>query len=283
MKIGSTSISNCKIGSTQISSIYIGSTLVWQNIDADAQAFITAAGITDATQISAIDTLVKALKAASLWTKFYAIYPFVGGTASTHKWNLCDPRDLDAAFRLAFSGGLTHSATGILPNGVNGYANTYFNVFSQLAQNNLCGTYYSRTNSSINGRDFGVNAVSFNQAFYLLIKNADGNYAIRVNTSITTANAMADSSGFFAINRLNATNQQLYRNGGGIVDAAVASVPCISDNLFLFATNKVTVGADSFTNRECAFASFGDGLSVAEHGTLNTIVQAFQTTLGRAI
>jgi hypothetical protein len=230
------------------------------SFDPDAQAFITAAAITDNTQQNAINTLVLALKGYSIWTKFKAIYPIVGGTASQHKFNLKDPRDLDAAFRLTFATGLTHSATGILPNGVNGYANTYFNVFSQLAQNDLCGTYYSRTNSSINGRDFGVNDVSFNQAFYLLIKNAVGNYAIRVNTSTTTANTMADSRGFFAINRLNATNQQLYRNGSGIVDAAVASVPCISDNLFLFASNRVGVGAASFTNRECAFASFGEGL-----------------------
>ena len=29
-----------------------------------------------------------------------AIYPFVGGTATTHKFNLKDPADINAAFRL---------------------------------------------------------------------------------------------------------------------------------------------------------------------------------------
>ena len=90
-------------------------------VDPNAQAFITAAGITDPTQQSAIDNLVIGLKADGLWTPMQALYPFVGGTASTHKYNLKDPRDLDAAYRLQFNGGMTHSANGILFNGTNGY------------------------------------------------------------------------------------------------------------------------------------------------------------------
>ena len=58
------------------------------SFDADAQAFITAAVITDNTQITAINTLVTDLKAYNIWSKMKALYPFVGGTASTHKWNL---------------------------------------------------------------------------------------------------------------------------------------------------------------------------------------------------
>ncbi len=68
--------------------------------DADAQAFITATAITDLTQQTAINTLVTQLKTYGIWTKMKALYPFVGGTATAHKFNLKDPRDLDAAFRL---------------------------------------------------------------------------------------------------------------------------------------------------------------------------------------
>ena len=67
-------------------------------IDADATTFITAAGITNLIQASAINTLVNDLKTYGLWTKMKAIYPFVGGSATSHKFNLKDPRDLDAAF-----------------------------------------------------------------------------------------------------------------------------------------------------------------------------------------
>jgi hypothetical protein len=59
--------------------------------DADAIAFLTAAGITDPTITSAICTLVTSMKANGTWTKLIAIYPFCGSTASEQKWNLKDP------------------------------------------------------------------------------------------------------------------------------------------------------------------------------------------------
>ena len=43
------------------------------SVDSDAQAFLTATGITDATISSAINTLVVDLKGLNLWSKFYAI------------------------------------------------------------------------------------------------------------------------------------------------------------------------------------------------------------------
>ena len=77
--------------------------------DPDAQAFFTAestAGVTlTTTQKTAVNNLVVNLKAANIWTKFKAIYPIVGGTATAHKFNLKNPADTNAAFRLAFTGG----------------------------------------------------------------------------------------------------------------------------------------------------------------------------------
>ena len=47
---------------------------VFGGFDPDAQAFITAAGITDNTQKTAINTLVLDLKGYLIWTKFKAIF-----------------------------------------------------------------------------------------------------------------------------------------------------------------------------------------------------------------
>src|ERR1035437_5830016 len=82
--------------------------------DVDAQRFIDSSGITDNTQKSAINNFVKQLKDSSLWTKFVAVYPMVGGTATTTKWNLKDPRNLDAAYRLTFNGAPVYAGTGVL-------------------------------------------------------------------------------------------------------------------------------------------------------------------------
>ena len=93
--------------------------------DANAQAFFTAAGITDTTQKTAVNTLVTDLKAANIWTKMKAIYPMVGGTAAQHRFNLKSPGTTNADFYLDFIGGGTHSATGYLPNGTTAYADTF--------------------------------------------------------------------------------------------------------------------------------------------------------------
>ena len=50
-----------------------------------------AAGITDGTQAAAINTLVIRMKADGVWTKMKSVYPFVGGSAASHKFNLKDP------------------------------------------------------------------------------------------------------------------------------------------------------------------------------------------------
>ena len=92
--------------------------------DADAQAFITATGISG-TNATATNQLVLDLKAANIWTKMKAIYPFVGNTSASQKYNLKDSRDLDAAYRLTFFGGGTFSANGYQCNGTNSYGNTF--------------------------------------------------------------------------------------------------------------------------------------------------------------
>jgi hypothetical protein len=118
---------------------------------ARTEAFLTATGITDATIISALNAMDTSLISAGLLPsgtgagKIKALYPIVGGTAGTHKFNFVDPRDLDLAFRLTFFGGLTHNSNGITPNGTNGYADTYFNPVDQsMGENNKSLLYYSR-------------------------------------------------------------------------------------------------------------------------------------------
>ena len=62
--------------------------------------FLTATGITDATIISALTAMEASLTSAGLINyatpasnKIKALYPFVGGTASLHKWNFLDARN----------------------------------------------------------------------------------------------------------------------------------------------------------------------------------------------
>jgi len=188
-------------------------------VDADAQAFITAASITDPTQQSAVNQLVVDLKAASIWTKMSAVYPFVGGSATTHKFNLKDPRDLDAAFRLNFQGGWTHSSTGALPNGTNAFAITYLDLSANLGSAKPHLSYYSRTNTTTGTDqiDIGLRdgntpkrhswlSARYNGSGFDNVLGRNNSASVLLDGGTTT-----DSRGLYQINKVGTTSK-LQRN-----------------------------------------------------------------------
>jgi hypothetical protein len=253
---------------------------VYPNIDADAQAFLTAAAITDPTISSSINKLVVDLKSAGVWTKMKAIYPMVGGTASTHKWNLKDPRDLDAAFRLQFNGGWTHSANGALPNGTNGYADTFLTPSTTLSQNSTNISVYSRTNTSNPGSDIGSSNLLFGNGLYITPSHTNGSFYARVNgNNIQFLNY--NSLGYFIGTRTNSNVAKVFINNTLRATDTLSSTGLSNFTLNISALN--VGGTRTFSNRQIAFATIGDGLTDTEAANLYTAVQAFQTTLNRQV
>jgi hypothetical protein len=246
--------------------------------DTDAQAFITAANITDNTQKNAINQLVLDLKSYSIWTKFKAIYPFIGGTASSHKYNLKDPRDLDAAFRLQFVNGWTHSSTGALPNGTDAYADTKLSALNVSTTNHL--SYYSRTTSVGVTCELGCydSTTSTINQLRPAANYAAGNVALILSFTSTT-----DAKGFWVGSKRGISDREIYKNSTSEATSSTLE-PTNNPNksLYLGARNE-NAGANNFSNKECAFASIGDGFSDAEEANLYTAVNAFQVALSRNV
>ncbi len=284
--------------------------------DADATAFITAAGLTNTNQQTAINTLVNELKLYGIWAKMRAIYPFVGGSATTHKFNLKDPRDVDAAFRLVFNGGWTHTSTGATPNGTTGYANTYLNpyvVFGNSQTHLVAGSThslvhvskYSRTNSiPLHGYD-GVSLGSgdFSRGMLLAWSSAWGlsNGAASLNgwaftnprSSVTLGNS---TDGFFVINRDSFTSLKSFRNNTLISTNTndIRSYNEIGLQLNLNPNGVFLIGSlndaydgvfrpNLYNSFETSFQTIGWSLTDAEAAALYTAVQKYQTILNRQI
>jgi hypothetical protein len=247
-------------------------------VDPDAQAFITAAAITDPTQQSAIITLVADLKTYGVWTKMKAIYPIVGGTASSHKYNLKDPRDLDAAFRLTFATGVTHSATGMVSNGTSGYADTFVKPVIDLSLNNTHYGFYSRTNTNNTTIEMGVDQFTN----LVEIRTAGVTYH-RVNGGGLVQHNDSNSLGFYTANRTAVNVLNAWKNGVKLATSTGASSTPSASSIFLLALNSGVGVGQFYSTKECAFASIGDGLTDTEASNFYTAVQAFQTTLGRSI
>ena len=250
------------------------------NWDADALSFVTAASITDSIQKSAVNNLVKDLKAASIWTKMKALYPFVGGTASTHKWNLKDPRDLNAAFRLSFVNGWTHSSTGALPNGTDGFADTFLTPSTSLSLNSTHISGYVRTNTAVDGPILSAeNATTYANGLYIYPKQYSFGYSVRINDSSSASGGtnLDEIRGLHLTTR-TASNVKKYRyNTTQKFSLTTASTALNTSTIYI---GKSRNNPNYFAN-QIAFISIGDGLSDTEASNFYTAVQAFQTTLSR--
>ena len=258
----------------------------------DAWAFLDAAGITSSRQQRAVIELVRGLKHAQLWSKMKAIYPLVGGTATTHKFNLKDPRDADAAFRLTFSGGWTHSSNGADPNGTNAWANTFL-PHNTMAQNSIHIAYYIREDVRAEQIDFGAIAdtVGFNvsPSIYIISRwnnGATGNdfYAVvnHTNSVAGMQTANSNSQALWIVTRTASNAQKAYKNASGFVNNTQTSNTPSASNLYLGACNVLGTAA-YFSARQTAFATIGDGLTDSDATNLYNIVQRYQTSLGRNV
>ena len=251
--------------------------------DPDAQAFFTASGLTGATNLTAINNLVVALKGFGIWTKMKAIYPMIGGTAALHKWNLKDPQDTNAAFRLVFAGGWTHTGQGAQANGVNGFADTFLTPSTSLLQNSSHVSYYSRTQS--NGTEVEIGSSTGpnpGDPRTLLEIRTSGITYYAVNSQATYISySDADSRAFYIGNRTGASVVNGWRNSTKVATSSVLSSGLSNRTFWLAGFN--STGAAYHSTKECAFSSIGDGLTDTEAANLYTAVQSYQTTLSRQV
>ena len=253
----------------------------YQNqFDPNAGAFINATGIAG-LEAQAINQLVNNLKSAQLWGYMKAIYPMVGGTAFTHKFNLVNPQDTDAAFRLNFVGGWTHNSSGAKPDGVAGtYANTFFAPSTQFSTSNQHMSYYSFTNNAA-AEDVEIGATDAGAAGECLIAfrfTGDLQYTF-IGKGGGAGGAPGNSFGYMIANRT--TVCEGWKNGTRVVNTG-AFVANTSRNLYLGAQNDGTVNTRNST-RGCSYASMGFSMPSGDAVTLNNIVNNFQKTLGRNV
>jgi len=259
--------------------------LLFDNLlDSDARAFINAALLSSPTQKTAINNLVKDLKNAGLWSKFYAIYPIVGGTAAAHSFNLKN----SALYPIVWSNSPTHSANGVDFNGTQ-FGRTGLVPSAVLTANNTALHYYSREDtaaasiSEIGARNNA--ATAFLAVFLKAALAPDGIISQQYdnNTAQGRLNAAnSNSSGMFTFSRTASNAHAAYRNGTSLGSQTTSGGSLPAFELYIGARNNEGV-AELFTNRQCAFAAVSSGLTAAEAQTMYQIVQSFQTYLGRAV
>jgi hypothetical protein len=225
------------------------------------------------------------MKAAGIWTAMKAVYPMVGSSAAACAQNL-----KSSSFTGTFTSGWTFASTGVTPNGTSAYMDTGLLPSTSLTNNSTALSYYSRSTSAANtgvemGSSVGPQAIPLIQLVcnYSGLGTLHDQYSyMNGRLSVSTSN----SYGFFCGSRTSSTSLKGYKNGslvGTLTTSSSQNVTGINRSLTIAAVNTDVVGITSFSNRECAFASLGDGLTDTQASDFYTAVQAFQTTLARQV
>jgi len=240
-------------------------------VDADAIAFIQATNITDNSIQLAVCQLVSDLKTNSLWAKFHAIYPIVGGNEIAHSYNLINPSLYKTNYPTV---SWTHSSNGMILNQYG--VSTGINSATILDKTNSSFGVYSRTNQTDTAMIFYFSYVQISLRRSVDTFLSDMNDFNGSGARVTTSNT--DSSGFFIAQRNPALLHGhyingVYKNGNSSLGLDLAWSGSVGIN------TKEAVAS----GREISFLTIGQSLTDAENATLYTIVQAFQTTLGRQV
>jgi hypothetical protein len=251
---------------------------------------LAADGVTlTATQKNAINRLVLNYKgkgnlnnSIDLWAVSSCIYPYIGNSATAHKYNLKNPQNTNGAHRITFSGGWTHNSNGITGNAVNTFGNTHFKP-NDLAQNSNRLFAYVRTDTG--GTSFesigGASNAAFTNGLAFDTRKSTNSHAPYSNTAFTAV-SNPNRTGLIGVNRIVSGSFKVFRNGLSLYSVTAASATPFFQNMYVGAQNN----SGSFfnpTGQNLAFEVFGDGLSDANSLLEYQIIQQFQTDLGRNI
>jgi hypothetical protein len=260
--------------------------------DSDAATYLaavlTAGGTLNSTISAATNTLFTSLKTNSLYTKLFDFYPIVGSTAASHSINAKSPGTYPIAW---FGSGAIHSLSGFtLPGGGGGGA---YGRFSGLSTTDIATSggdvhisqyiWKEGTPGNDSGYDLCASDANNSNQNYIIVNFNGGtttyyDWQGGYNTSIGSISTL----GYWNLTRDSGNTQTvLYKNGSQLGNP-VDSIYYCSTDYFIGAEpiggNSVGGGKNT---KGYNFFTFGYRLSASEESTLSTIINTFQTSLGR--
>lgn len=247
------------------------------SFDSNAQAFFDAAVITDSTQRNALNQLILDWKSAGIYAKGLFAYPFLGGTAAKHKYNVFSPTDDDAGYRLLFTGSPTHDANGVTFNGTSQYANTKMVPNGAGLDNTtgMCIAFYSRTDLVTAGYLMGAypnDYIDFESSAVLAAVNSP---YINMNTG-----GGVSIKGTHIFNRAPGGANIRYLKDGTLIGNEAQAVNNPASTEFLIGAIS-DAGTLYYGAGNIAFAAAFSGLNTTQETALYNSILAYETTLGR--
>lgn len=242
-------------------------------LDSDVSAFLAAASISNDTIKYALHEFVTSLKNNSLWTKMKVIYPLVGGSASTHSYNLKSP----GSYQITWGGTVTHNYVGITGNGSTGFGNTGISSANLLTATNIGATWVSRNNPADGRVDWGATSGGANN--FHGSSSLSSLSRIYINSAVEYPDG-TPGQGIYTGWR-STLMQHFYKNGadqGSTTGAATTAVP--TQPIYLLAWNNTGATLPSTVNMGAWMLH--DSLTTIQKDTIYNITERLQRRLGRS-
>jgi len=260
--------------------------------DADAAAYLAAViatgGTLNSTISGATDTLYTSLKSAGLYSKLSRFYPMLGTTSSTMAVEGKNP----SLNPIGFNGSWTFDYSGATGDGSTTYGNIgridlidnasftgYSHSFYVTKQANNIATFeydisaFNTSNNGSYGDGINFRYTRFGDdcpAAYTTPVYYDGFFGATISAS-----TIPTTSG---VQMVQAQTNQIVNGPGGNV-TYVNNVPSIP--VYFGARNENNSSAIYNSTKRYAFLTIGSYLTTSEMTTLESIINTFQTTLGR--
>jgi hypothetical protein len=268
------------------------------SFDPDAAAYLSAVvaagGSVTSPMSAATNNMFLALKSNGLYNKLDVFYPMMGATAASTALNAIRT---NSAFDITWNnvGDLSFTISGVTNNGT-GYGNTNYNPNTQSSPTNTSFGYYI-----VGGNIGGGNGEVFPFGSYdgnlnMLYQNSGtieiGIYGWSVANDTRALFTADTGSNFFKgswIGTFNSTPlKSIYYNYSDLTDRQTLSgtpigSPALPNQpyyMFVLNLNGSPYTGQYYTGRN-QFAFMGDYLTPAEVTTIDSIINAFQTSLGR--
>lgn len=257
-------------------------------IDPDAQAYLNAVvdagGTIDGTIETATNTLFVGLKEESLYSLLDCMYPVIGGTAASHKFNAVNPLNTDAAFRLGFTAGWTHGPSGMQSNGGSGtFAESYYDASLVVGtSDNQHVSIYTTTASNRNIQDIGSTVTSPGVIEVGLYTSVSGNQFfpnVKAAAAAYPPGFVQPTQGGIGYFIATSTGTNVLGQKNGVLVTNAVQAPAFTDKQHYIGNTNGNQGGGSPQN--IIFATFGRKLTSGQMTTLSNLVNAFQTALGR--
>lgn len=246
----------------------------------DVTVYLKKTGITDVTTINALHAFYSDLKLNNLWSKIKVLYPMLGGTSFTTKFDLVKKNN--SFFDISWNGSPIFTVNGVNGGaGLNAYGNTKFNP----SINSITGNEGYTTCVGTNDADISSDPIqlgtfrSDTTSFSLMTIRTTGlNFTARLNSSQFTM-SNATKLGIYSINR-KVNVLTMFKNGTKLSTNTTGSTAPNSNIYLLNAANGAGPYSGYATGRmQCTI--FHEGLTDLEQTTLHGLINTFENSLGR--